>query len=78
MKIPICLGGLISPLHVLSTKSCFLTSDNKAIMKTNKRFKILFLSRVNEIDRFDILKDSVFIYLGRLKMLIKSKRWLEM
>ena len=43
MKIPICLGGLISPLHVLSTKSCFLTSDNKAIMKTHKRFKTSFL-----------------------------------
>ena len=47
MKIPICLGGLISPLHVLSTKSCFLTIDNKAIMKTNKRFKISFLVQSN-------------------------------
>ena len=32
-KIPICLGGLISPQHVLSAKSCFLTVDNQAVTK---------------------------------------------
>ena len=37
-KTPICLGGLISSQHVLSTKSCFLTDDKReAIFKKSKR-----------------------------------------